>query len=110
MASAAEVGAEGRGAEIVERSGQRAPRGGGDGGFERREHALAIGLAERHQPHAGRHPVGGERLEEGGQREVAGNAVAGGRHRDGNGISDRAVPDGFEAVERAAWPCAVVSR
>jgi hypothetical protein len=49
---AGEVGPHGRRAEIVERRAKRAVRRGGNGRLERGEHALAVGLAERHQPHA----------------------------------------------------------
>jgi len=43
-------------------AGRRALRGGGDEGLERRQHALAVGLPERDQPHACGDEIGGDRL------------------------------------------------
>ena len=72
-----DVGAERRAADIVERGRERALRGGGDDRLERRQHALAVGLAERDQPHAGRDPVGGDGMQIGGERRLERDAVAG---------------------------------
>ena len=70
MPRAGQIGAEGGGADIVERRGKRALRGGGDGGLERGDDAQALRLAKRDEPHAGRHPVGGERLKISGERRL----------------------------------------
>ena len=60
-----DVGAEGRAAEIVERRAERARRGRRDQhGSSAASDALAVGLAERDQPHAGRDQVGGDRMQE----------------------------------------------
>ena len=68
------------------------------------KHALAVGLAERDEPHAGGDPVGGERLQKGRERGRERDAVAGGGGRDRDRIGDRAVPDGLQPVERGARP------
>ena len=51
--------------------------GRGDDRLERGEHALAVGLAERDEPHAGGNQVGGHRMQIGGERRLDGDAVAG---------------------------------
>ncbi len=61
-------------------------------------------LAERDQPHAGGDPVGGDRLQIGGERRLERDAVAGGGDRHRDRIGDRAVPDRLEPVERGAGP------
>ena len=76
----------------------------GDDRLQRRQHALAVGLAERDQPHAGGDPIGGDRLQERGERRFERNAMAGGGDRHRHRIGDRAVPDCFQPVERRAWP------
>src|SRR5664279_6564218 len=55
---AGEIGAEGGAADVVELDAhQRALRGRCDDGLQRRQHALAVALAERDQPHAGGNPI-----------------------------------------------------
>ena len=50
-------------ADVVERRGQRPLRGRLDDRLQRGEHALAVGLAERDEPHAGRNQIGGDRMQ-----------------------------------------------
>src|SRR6266571_4174537 len=52
VAQAGEIGAERGAADLVERRRHRALGGARDHGLQRGEHALAVGLAERDQPHA----------------------------------------------------------
>ena len=101
---AGDIGAEGGGADVVELRLQRARSGRSDDRLERGQHALALRLAERDQPHAGGDPIGGDRLQIGGQRRVKRDVVAGGGDRHRDRIGDRAVPNRFEPVERGAGP------
>src|SRR5277367_1351980 len=54
---ARQIGAEGRAAEIIKLGGQSALRRRVNGRFERLQQALAVGMAEWDQPHAGGYPV-----------------------------------------------------
>ena len=47
-----------------------------DDRLERREHALAVGLAERNEPHAGRNQICGDGVQIGVQRRLKRDAVA----------------------------------
>ena len=91
-------------ADVVERAASARCGGGGDHRLQRGQHALAVGLAERDQPHAGRDPVGGDGLQEGGKRRLERNAVAGGGDRHRDRIGDRAVPGGFRRSSAGARP------
>ena len=73
--------------------------GRGDDGLERRQHALAVGLAERDQPHPGGDPVGGDRLQIGCERRLQRDAVAGGGNRDRDRVGHWPSPDRLEAVD-----------
>src|SRR6185437_6993304 len=99
-----EVGAERRRAQIIKRCLERAPRRCRDDRLEPRNDALAVGLAERHQPHAGGNPIGDQRLRKGGERRLDRDAVPGGSHRHRDGISDGTVPCSLQTIERGAGP------
>ena len=64
VAHAGDVGAERRAADLVERAAHALGTCGEDR-LERGEHALAVGLPERNEPHAGRHEIGRDRLQKG---------------------------------------------
>ena len=92
VAHAGEVGAKRGAADLVERRDQRALRGCGDDRLERRQHALAVGLAERNEPHAGRNQVGGERMQIGVQRRLERDAVSRAGDADRDRIARRRRP------------------
>ncbi len=92
-------------ADLVERRHQRACSGRGDIFLKRRKDALAIGLAERDEPHAGGDPVGRQRVQEGRQRRRAGDAMPGAGDADGDRQRDRSGPRGGKPVQRRARPC-----
>src|SRR5262249_62322065 len=74
--------------------------------FERREHALAVGLAERDEPHAGRNEVGGQRVEislqRGRERDPVTRARNGNRNR--NRQCHRFIPERQQPIERQRRP------
>src|SRR5277367_4373070 len=57
VSDARQIGAERRAAEIIEFRGQSTLCCCGNGRFERLQQALAVGMAERDQPHTGGYPV-----------------------------------------------------
>ena len=82
----------------------RAAGGGGDRRLERGEHALAVGLAERDEPHAGRDPVGAaSACRKAVERRRQRNAVAGARDADRHRKRDLG-PDAVSASSAGARP------
>ena len=61
-------------------------------GSSARQHALAVGLAERNKPHAGGNPVRRKRMQKRVQCRFAGDAVTGTGDADGDRQRDRAGP------------------
>ena len=88
----------------IERRRERARGGCGNDRLERREQALAVGLAERNEPHAGRNQVGRDGMQIGVQRGLERDAVARRRDADRDRIGDRPVPGRRQPVERRARP------
>ena len=72
--------------------------------LERGEHALAVALAERDEPHAGRNQIGGDRVQEGVQRRLERDAVARGRDADRDRIGQWPSPGRGQPVERGTRP------
>jgi hypothetical protein len=86
---------EGRGAEVFRIADKRFLERFEDGTFEAGDDALAVGLAERHQPHRGRYQIGAEGIEIGverGPQRYAGNGGAEQRRVDPAGTEGEAPP------------------
>ena len=118
---ARKVGAEGRAADIVERSLRARGQRSWPHRLERRQHALAVGLSERDQAAAGGNPI--RRSAHAGRHAASERAARHGLRRPPNRdrIGDRAGPDrrrrssasqvqAARAISTNARPCAVVSR
>src|SRR5262249_32968317 len=101
---AREVGAEGRAADLVEWTLERAGPGGGNNAFKRRQDTLTVGWPEREEAAPGGHQVGRDRLQERGERRAERDAVASGGNRDRDRISEWTIPDRRQVVERGARP------
>src|SRR5439155_14251872 len=104
VAHAGDVGSERGPADLFERAGERLVRTGGDDRLEAGQHPLPIGLPERNQPQSGRYEIARYRLQEGGERRLERDLVAGARDRDRDRIGQGAIPGGGEAIECRASP------
>src|SRR5712664_2086034 len=93
VAHARNIAAEGGAADVIEAGDQRTPRGRGHHRLERGKHALAVGLAKRDEPHAGRDQVRRHCVEKGMQRSGKRNAVPRAGNPDRDRQRDVAVPD-----------------
>ena len=90
MPQRGEVGAQRRAAEIVEGRASR-PRGGAPRRLhERGDDFLAIGLADRSEPHHGGHKIAARMQGEGGERRAKLQPMGEERRPESNRISDLA--------------------
>src|ERR1700676_2507408 len=79
VAHARDVGPKRRAADVLERTGERPLRAGGNDRFEAGEHALPVGLSQRNEPQSGRHEIARNRLQKRSERRLEGDVVTSAR-------------------------------
>lgn len=105
MPHAGEIGAEGRAAEVIERGRKRTLGSRSDIPLELRQHALAIGLAERDQTRSGGYPVRDYRVEESVKRRRERNEMRGADDADRNRINEITFASRNQPIQRRMMPC-----
>src|SRR4051812_25769859 len=104
MSHAGEIGAERGATEIVKARGKRPVRDSRYRWLQRRQHALAVALAEGNEPRSGGNPVRGERVEEGMHGRRQRHRMQRAHETDRYRINDRTVAGGDRIVEAFAIP------